>query len=196
MTRVDLFSTIHKGVRALLFSVTNEAARVDLSSNRAVDDLLAQIERMLELLNEHEVAEHAEILPLLEMLDPTLAETLVRAHDDLEAAGQGVERAVMSLDIAPPEERSPHMRELRQALDHFAVKCLSHLSHEETVVSAVLWGAFGDPQLVAVHDRIVARLGEKRVSEWCEILDPVLAPSDRAPTSSLSGPSCSRTRQG
>jgi hypothetical protein len=179
-TRFDPLTTIHKGVRALLFDATNEAARVDLASNRAVDDLTERIERMLELLEEHEATEHAELLPIIELVDRRLAETLCLAHEELEAAGQGVERAARRLDLAPPHARGPHIRELRKELDALSVKYLSHLSHEETVASAVLWGAVGDAELRAVHARILARLGDSRILEWQAILEPVLAPSERA----------------
>lgn len=179
MNRVDLFTTIHKGVRALLFDTSIEAARVDITSNRDVDGLVERIDLMLELLEEHEIVEHAEILPLIELVDRPLADELGRAHDELVAVGGSVDRAARNLVFAPEDARAPHLRELRRVLDTASIKYLSHLTHEETVVNAVLWGAFGDDELLAVHDRIVARLGQERVRQWETILEPVMNPSER-----------------
>ena len=178
MTRVDLFTTIHKGVRALLFDTSIEAARVDVTSNRAVDSLVDRIDHMLELLEEHEVVEHAEILPFVELVDRPLAAELSRTHDELVAVSRSVDRAARNLVFAPEQARGPQLRELRRVLDAASIKYLSHLTHEESVVNAVLWGAFGDDELLAIHDRIAARLGEERLRQWQTILAPVTAPSD------------------
>lgn len=179
MNRVDLFTTIHKGVRALLFDTSIEAARVDITSNRAVDSLIERIDLMIELLEEHEVVEHAEILPFIESVDPSLAQELSRAHDELVAVGGSIERAARNLVLAPEEARGPQLRALRQVMDLASIKYLSHLTHEETMVNAVLWSTLGDSDLLAIHDRIVARLGDERVRQWQTILEPVMAPSER-----------------
>ena len=180
MTRVDLFTTIHKGIRALLFDAATEAARVDVRSNFAVDALAERVERMLGFVEEHAQHEDAEIQPLLRTVDPAVANLLLAEHRELEAAHHEVCRAVRRLGLAPPSGRRSQGQELLRLLNHLTAKQLLHMNYEETVINAVLWGGFGDPELEEARARIHRRVKADRLAEWGAVLAPVLDPPERA----------------
>jgi hypothetical protein len=179
MTRVDLFTTIHKGVRALLFEAALETARVDLSATCQVDALVGRIERMLGFLDEHARLEDAEIVPALRLVDPVLAATLAAEHCTHPSVHGAVERAARALALAPEGERGVAGKHLLQVVNQLVSMQLLHMNHEETVVNAVLWGAYGDAELLAMRVRSIERIPEHRHAEWRAVLVPAVDPAER-----------------
>jgi len=53
MSRVDLYRNVHKGQRALLFSLAVELGRVDGEEATAVGDLAARLRSTLDELRRH-----------------------------------------------------------------------------------------------------------------------------------------------
>lgn len=178
-SRVDLFTTIHKGVRSLLFETALEAARIELTSNHAVDLLDERIHRTLAFIDEHERHEDEQIVPVIALIDADLHAMLVRAHVELDAAHHEVARRARALALAPPHERSIANKQLLGALNRMTGRYLAHLDHEETTVNAVLWGALGDHELATIRKRIVESMSMARREEWRTILDRVVGPDER-----------------
>lgn len=179
MNRVDLFTMTHKGVRALLFETAVDAARLDLSSTSEVDDLVARIERLLGFIDEHARLEDAEIVPALRRIDPVLAATLATEHQSHASVHGVVERAARMLALAPPRQRGVAGKHLMHVVNQLVSMQLLHMGHEETVVNAVLWGAFGDGELLAIRGRIVERIPERRLADWHAILVRAVDPAER-----------------
>src|SRR5262245_51405565 len=112
MTPSDPFTTVHKGVRALLFEVATSVARLEPTSDEDVDTLCERIDRALDLALEHERAEHAVVLPVLEIVDRRLAARLRLRADDLRASFGLVRQAARALALAPGSERTASQRAL------------------------------------------------------------------------------------
>jgi len=179
MTRVDLFTTIHKGIRSLLFEAALETARADLSSTCEVDKLVARIERMLGFLEEHARLEDAEIVPALRLVDSVLAATLAAEHQTHPSVHAAVERAARALAMAPEGDRIVSGKHLMRVVNQLVSMQLMHMNHEETIVNAVLWGAYGDGELLAMRGRIVERIPDDRHAEWQAVLIPAVDPTER-----------------
>lgn len=179
MARLDPFTTVHKGVRALLFDAVTRTARVELTSDEEVDRLAERIERALELNAMHENAEHAVILPVLEHLAPGAAERLQQMHDALDASAGVVRRAARTLVLTAAGERGVACRALLQALDDLTVTCLAHLRYEETVVSAHLRGSLSEREIDDLCRRMRLHIGEESCSEWRAVLEPAISEGER-----------------
>ena len=179
MSRVDLFTTIHKGLRAVMFECALDVARVDLASTYEVDKLAAQLERMLEFLDEHARHEDAEIIPALRVVDPVLAAALVAEHQTHPSVNAAVERSARALAMAREGERGVAGKHLMRVVNQLVSMQLLHMNHEETVVNAVLWGAYGDAELRAIRGRITARISGDRHAEWRSVLRPAVDPVER-----------------
>lgn len=177
--RVDLFTTIHKGLRSLLFEAALDTARVDLSSTCEVDKLVARIERMLGFLEEHARLEDGEIVTALRLVDPTLASTLAAEHHTHPSVHAATGRAARALALAPEGERGEAGKHLLRVVNQLVSMHLLHMNHEETVVNAVLWGAFGDGELLAMRARIAERIPGPRHAEWRAVLVPAVDPAER-----------------
>jgi hypothetical protein len=154
MKRVDLFTPVHTEIRAHLFAAAMAAARIDVTSDRDVDLLAETIEKMVAFVEEHEHDEDAVIRPVLQDVDDVLAATVVITHDELGGALNEVSRAMRALGLAGSRARGVQRLKLVRAMNLLTAKYLAHAHDEETVVNAVLWGAFGDPDLLAIRERM------------------------------------------
>ena len=185
MMRVDLFTTIHNGLRSLLFETATEAARVDLASDEAVDALAEHVERALGFLHEHAQVEDAEIVPLLRRVDPGVAAKLTADHLELEATQSEVCRAMRSVAMTVATDRGPRGRVLVRLLNVLTARHLLHMEEEETLGNAVLWGSFGDPELHEVRRRMYVRTPPERRKQWQLLLSLVRDPREQVPWQSI-----------
>jgi hypothetical protein len=176
MMRVDLFSVIHKGIRALLFDLARDAARVDPTSTCEVDALVARVERTLGFLDEHAELEDVHVFSMLRALHPELADELAADHRALEAVQLEVELAADALALADLSNRVTAASQLARVINHLVAVQLIHMNREETEVNATLWAGSSDAELVAIRTRLRDTLAPERQAEWMQIIGPALNP--------------------
>jgi hypothetical protein len=176
--RVDLFSTIHKGIRAQLFELAADAARVDVSSTPAVDALADKVERVLEFLDEHAGLEDRFVIPELRALDPDLADSLAHDHRALDAVQTEVGLAADALSLADLSQRPVAGAQLVRVLNHLVAVQLLHMNREETEVNATLWAGLDDAALASLRTRMAGSLPRERFAEWMAIVRPALNPTE------------------
>lgn len=179
MTRVDLFSTVHKGIRALLFELSMEIGRVDVTSTAAVDAVAGRVERVLTFLEEHAAIEDSVVWPELRALDPVLADGLAAEHRALEVAQTDVALAADAIALADLSQRPQAGAQLIRAVNRLVALHLLHMDREETEVLAALWACRDDAVLRALRARMAGTLPRQRLSEWMAIISPALDPVER-----------------
>lgn len=178
--RVDLFTTIHKGVRAMLFEVAVEAARTDLRDDGAVAALVARITRTRAFLDEHAHHEDAHVVPALRRAAPEVATALDTEHRMLETIQAEVAAAASALAAAPAIERGAIGGQLVRLLNRLIAAQLAHMGREETDANEALWGGFSDAELVAIRERLIGTIPPARYAEWKQVLAPALDPVERS----------------
>lgn len=177
--RVDLFTTIHKAVRALLFELAADAARVDLRSAAAIDALVARVEHVIDLLDEHAHQEDAHVISVVRTIAPELAGSLASDHRALDVVAIEVERTAHLLAQAEPAQRPAAGAQLARLVNHLVAVQLVHMGREETEVNEALWGALDDLELAAVRARILGGMPAARTDEWRSLMAPALSPMER-----------------
>lgn len=177
--RVDLFSTIHKGVRAMLFDLSATAARADVTSTASVDELVAHVDRVLSFLDEHAGLEDQFIFPVVRTLDPLLADELAADHRGLDAVQREVELAAHALALTDLSQRPVVGAQLIRVVNHLIAVQLLHMNREETEVNATLWAGLSDVELGAMRARIGSHIPSDRMAQWVAILEPAMNPVER-----------------
>lgn len=177
--RVDLFSTIHKGVRAMLFDLSRTAARTDVTSTALVDELVDHVDRVLGFLDEHAGLEDQFIFPAVRRLDPLLADELAADHRGLEVVQREVELAADALALTDLSQRPLVGAQLIRVINHFVAVQLLHMNREETEVNATLWAGLSDVELGTLRATIGASIPADRAALWRVILEPALNPVER-----------------
>jgi hypothetical protein len=177
--RVDLFSTIHKGIRALLFELAAEAARADVTSTSAVDALCERVERVIAFLDEHAGLEDRFVIPQVRELDPDLAAELGRDHRALDAVQTEVALAADAVSLADLSQRPVAGAQLVRVINHLVAVQLLHMNREETEVSATLWAGRDDAALSALRAAMAGSLPRERLAAWMSIVTPALNPVEQ-----------------
>jgi hypothetical protein len=179
VTRVDLFSTIHKGIRALLFELAGEAARADVTSTATVDALCGRVEWVLAFLDEHAQLEDRFVIPEVRALDPDLGEELARDHRALDAVQTEVALAAEAVSLADLSQRPVAGAQLVRVVNHLVAVQLLHMNREETEVNATLWAGRDDAALARLRASMAGSLPKERFAEWMAIVTPALNPVEQ-----------------
>lgn len=177
--RVDLFTIIHKGIRALLFDLSREAARIDVTSTHAIDGLVARVERTLGFLDEHARIEDTHVMPALRARDAALANEVDAEHRALEVVQLEVERAADALALAQLSNRDEAGAHLARTINHLVAVQLIHMNREETEVIASLRAGYRNDELLLLQSRARQMLGPARHAEWMQIVAPALSPVEQ-----------------
>jgi hypothetical protein len=179
-TTIDPYRDIHKGIRAVLFSITSEAGRLDPHDGEARRLFAEHVDSAAELLEFHAGHEDTFVLPVLEEHAPALAEEIAQAHASLGARVTAFRSAASGLaDAAPEEERAAlHQQYLDLAL--FTGKYLEHQEMEERVVTPALLTAIGDDEVRRVDEALVASIPPDVMATGLAVMFPAMNIDDRA----------------
>lgn len=168
----DLYRDVHKGIRAELFAVTQQAGSADasLADDRAA--LAAHVEDVAAMLVAH--AEHEEeIQPALEAHIPSLAEQVDADHEALEA-----HLRELTAFAGAAEDRGD-LHHLHLELAAFTGAYLAHQDVEERVVMPALETAIGVEAVLGIHEAIVAGIPPDRFVRFLAVMLPAMNVDDR-----------------
>lgn len=178
-SRIDLYTTIHKGIRALLFDLAASAARLDPADGPAIRSMVDQVDRTVRFLEEHSDHEERHVMPELRVVAPEVEASLARDHEHLEELAADVTRAAHQLARADRPEAAQVAKHLCRLVNQLTAAHLAHMHREETEANEALWSGFEDPGLAAIHGHIVASISPERMAEWMEFVLPAVSPAER-----------------
>jgi hypothetical protein len=178
--RFDLFTAVHKGLRAALFETAALLARTDFAARHEAARAAAAVERVVAFLDEHAGHEDAVVLPALAALSPELLVALREDH----ARVDGLQRELLALAARLPAGGEAERVSLGRRLhDRFVIAVAEHLRHmqrEEHEVQRTLCAHRTDDELRALHDQILGRIPPPRTAQWVELILPALSGPERA----------------
>jgi hypothetical protein len=153
MSRIDFYTKVHKGLRAVLFDMSTQAATVDYADARASAAFALQVAEIFERLSSHAAHEERFVHPLIRSrLGHAPFDS---AHRDLEDAQQALCGRLTWLDKAPYEQRAELGLAFYRALNIFIADYLQHLDEEEALMPQ-LWARCNDAELGEVMVRFAA----------------------------------------
>jgi hypothetical protein len=175
--RVDLYGTVHKGIRTRLFDLCVELARCDFGSRSEVGIALEAYHRTVGFLREHHEHEDRHVEPALAALAPDILATVRRQHAAADAM-------IAELDALAAAAEGNDPRAAGAALlaryHRFLVDYLEHMQAEETVVMPALWAKYSDQELGELRARVQGSIAPPRFAEWMEIMLPAMNLDERA----------------
>jgi hypothetical protein len=178
--RYDLFTPVHKGLRAALFETGALLARTDFAAPGEAAEAARAVERVVAFLDEHAGHEDAVVLPALEALSPELFVALREDHARID----GLQRELVGLSARLPGSAEAERVAIGRRLhDRFGIVVAEHLRHmqrEEHEVQRLLCAHRSDDELRTLHGRILGRISRPRSAEWIELILPALSGPERA----------------
>lgn len=139
MSKVDLYTLIHKAQRAHLFSLSSRIGRADLSDEKEFNSIEQESRDMIAHLREHSVSETTFIHPLFYEIGDQIS-VIEHEHDDLEKELNKLEHIL--------DEKN--WKDLYPELNRFIAAYLTHQEEEERMQIDILWKYFDDSRLADV----------------------------------------------
>lgn len=163
--RLDLYTVIHKALRALLCDTLVAMGRMDASDDAEVAAALAALRRVIALGRHHLHQENQYIHPALEARRRGAACASAKEHTEHETAFERLEALALHVERGRGAVREAAALELYRELALHAAKDFAHMHAEETENNAVLWAHYSDAELAGIHRTILASVGPQLMNE-------------------------------
>ncbi len=165
--RQDLFTVIHKAIRALLYDLGAELQRTEFADAEASHAVLERLDTTLAMIGEHARHENQFIFSELRHAVPRLVDDLEAEHVAVEAQAEAIARKVAALhQTCEPEARTQAGQELNHGFNEFVAAYLAHMNREEREALPATWAHFDDGQIGAMRTRIQRDTDPGRYREW------------------------------
>jgi hypothetical protein len=179
-TRLDLFSSVHKGLRAALFETATLVARTDFADADAAGSVASRCVMTLRFLEEHAEHEDAVVMPELAALAPELHVALQSDHARTDGLQREIAQLLERLARANAAERVSLGRRVHDRIWALAAEHVRHMQREEQEAMRMLWAHRSDAELQALHGRVLARIAPPRTAEWLALMLPAMSVPERA----------------
>ena len=167
MQRYNIFSQVHKGLRALLYHTASSLQQTDFSSAHEADPVMKQVTDVLDLFDQHATSEEIFILPAIERLEPGVAALFREEHRKVQVPGNRIRTLVqMFIHNFSTEERVLLGGAVRFAFVEFLTTHLQQMAKEEDVLNNLLWANYSDEELRAITRQIVAQIAPEDLAKF------------------------------
>ncbi|MGQ3054528.1 MAG: hemerythrin domain-containing protein [Roseateles sp.] len=175
--RVDLYAHIHKALRLFMTDTLQQLSRLDVDDPLDLATGLAQLDALLDAARHHVDKENRFVHPAIEARRAGASSAIEAEHDehlDTIAALRAEAVALRALPSAAAAQR------LYRRFAAFVAHNFEHMGVEESRHNQALWAAYSDTELMEVHDRIMASIGPREMSDILRWMIPALNPAERA----------------
>jgi hypothetical protein len=179
LPRVDMYSGIHKALRALMADTLLAVGRMDCDDALERAQTVQRVQELLGFCANHLRHENEFVHTAIEARATGASEAIAHEHDEhLQHIGQLSKAAAYVLDCGLVE-RPAAVQRLYRELALFVADNFQHMHVEETAHNAVLWARYTDAELMAIHDALVASIPPDEMMGIARWLVPFMNPPER-----------------
>ncbi|MBS0343192.1 MAG: hemerythrin domain-containing protein [Proteobacteria bacterium] len=179
-TRLDIYRTIHKALRALMSDTLVAVGRMDVHDELELAQTTQRTLQMLDFLRSHLGHENAFIHPALEARTPGASEHIAHDHVHHEAEIDELAAAATALLNTDAQARDAAALVLYHRLSLFVAHNFEHMHVEESAHNSALWAHYTDGELVDLHNRLVASIPPEEMMFCMRWMVPFMNPGERA----------------
>jgi hypothetical protein len=176
MQRDDLFTNIHKAIRAGLFELITTAGATDWNDPSQLDVFEEKWQRMHQLLDAHTRHEDECILRILDSSDPASTRAAAEQHRSLDMWLDEIANWVGAIVADPDSVRG---LALYRELALFCADYLTHIHDEETLVMYRVWELCTDEDIAATRAAFMADTDPAVLDTSLRLLLPSIDPPAR-----------------
>ena len=178
--RLNLYTQIHKGLRASMSEVLVRVGRTDPRDADEVAAAVADVRGLIEFARDHLKHEEQIIHPALEARRPGASgETHADHLHHVESFGQ-IESSLRAVERSSGAERGRAVERLYRQLALFVAANFEHKHVEETENHAVLCACYSEQEIVELHQKIVASVQPAALMVALRWMLPASNASERA----------------
>ncbi|RYF42466.1 MAG: hypothetical protein EOO25_06620 [Comamonadaceae bacterium] len=178
--RLDMYSGIHKALRALMADTLLALGRMDAHDELELAQATQRVIELVEFCAAHLKHENDFVHPAIEARAPGASGAIAREHAQHLAHVAQIADAAAALRLQPAESRMAAAAALYRQLALFIAENFEHMNVEETAHNAVLWAHYSDAELAAIHDALVAAIPPEEMMFVARWMIPSLCPAERA----------------
>lgn len=178
--RFELYSGIHKAMRAMMADTLLALGRMDPGDDAEVAQVTERVLQLLGLCGSHLVHENTFVHPAIEARAPGGSERIAHEHEEHERHIAELARHAAQVQVAPAAARAAQAQNLYRELALFIAGNFQHMHVEETAHNAVLWARYTDAELAAVHDALVASIPPDEMMQVMRWMVPFMNAPERA----------------
>jgi hypothetical protein len=178
--RLDLYAGIHKALRLLMTRTLVAVGSTDPADGAEVAAVLQKVGGLLDLCELHLHDENAFVHPALERALPGSSARVAGEHLHHEESIADLRDLAAMVAHSADASRAAVLQRLYHALALFVADNLQHMHVEETAHNAVLWAHYGDAELAAIEQAIVASIPPDAMAAALHAFFPALNAPERA----------------
>lgn len=178
--RYDIYSKIHKALRACMCNTLTLVGRLDGDDPADVSRVLGQVRALVAMCRSHLAKEDEFVHPAMEERHPGSSGRIEGEHMRHDQACLELLSAADGVASATPRGRRQRIAHLYRHLALFVAENFLHMDYEETVHNTVLWDTHGDGELEALEGAIVASLAPEMKNASLRWMVAGLNPQERA----------------
>jgi hemerythrin-like domain-containing protein len=173
MGQVDLFTTVHKAIRALIYDLGMMLQTTDFTDERSRNSCLAALEHFLELLHEHAGYEDRGVFAATRKFEPAMIDELEGEHHQIAAHLEEVYQSIAQLKAGTSTPQwIAGGTALNRSVNKFIAFYLGHLAHEEDTVLPATLKYFNDQELMGMRGEVQRTTAPARFAEWMRWMYP------------------------
>jgi len=170
----DLFTSIHKGLRSMIYGLSGRLQTNDFADVATTQALVADLENdfavarsagcALCILAGHAVDEESVIFPSAARVGNKLITELIWEHHELTRRELEIAKAgheLLSMDSADARVRAGV--QLNQAANQLFGAYIVHMNREEAELVPLMREHFSDPEMAAMQGKIIGQMPPERV---------------------------------
>jgi hypothetical protein len=177
--RFDMYSGIHKALRAFMADTLLALGRMDPADDAEVAQATGRVVELLDVCAGHLQHENDFVHAAIEARAPGASAAIGHEHEDHVKHIARLSDLMVQLRAASTAARPGAAARLYRELALFMAENFQHMHVEETAHNAVLWARYTDAELVAIHDALVASIPPQEMMAIARWLVPFQNPQDR-----------------
>jgi hypothetical protein len=179
--RFDMYTGIHKAMRAMMADTLLAVGRMDATDMQEVTAVSGRVMELLDFCTGHLEHENTFVHAAIEARAPGASEAVAHEHVEHVQHISALKQAVAAI-WASPEGRCPPEAALAlyRNLALFVADNFHHMHTEETVHNAVLWARYTDAELIGIHEALLASIPPAEMMFTLRWLVPYMSPAERA----------------
>jgi hypothetical protein len=177
--RFDMYTTIHKALRAFMADTLLAVGRMDVADDLEFAQVTQRVLELLDFCTSHLTHENEYVHSAMEARAPGASEAIAHEHVEHEQHIAQLAQAVSRLRACEPQQRAMAALGLYRELSLFVAQNFQHMHVEETAHNAVLWARYTDAELGALHGRLVGSIPPAKMMMVARWMVPFMNPAER-----------------
>jgi len=156
MSRINVFSQIHKGLRAMLYDTALTLQQTHFADDDQSVAAIKKVRTTVEMINAHTAHEDHFIFPAIQEYEPSLVDVFTMEHLKNHSLSEKLVDSLVAHNHAiSPDSKIETGQAIIRAFQEFMVYNLEHMSNEESVLNEVLWRYYSDEEIESISKRII-----------------------------------------